>query len=263
MPIEIKDQIGRNIQLDSPASNIVSLVPSITELVADLAGEESILACTEYCVHPEGMMQNKLLIGGTKNVKKNAIKKLYPDLIFCSKEENRERSVRDLMDLFPVYVSDVKNLNEARQMIEQIGLLLGKQNEAADLIKEITLFHQSPLPTIGSCVYLIWDKPIMTAGGDTFIHNLLEFAGYRNLFADQIRYPQITLEDLKSFSPDFLFLSSEPFPYGDTELEKYTDLLKPTRVLLVDGEMFSWYGSRLRYSYDYFNHLAKKIENMV
>jgi ABC-type Fe3+-hydroxamate transport system substrate-binding protein len=190
------------------------------------------------------------------------IHQLQPDLIIANKEENVKEQIEELEKHFPVWVSDVNNLDDAYKMIEQIGLLTWKQQLANKIMLQAKEGF-AKLPTQDSqlrTAYLIWQKPYMTVGGDTFINAMLEAAGFENIYADKTRYPEITIDELRIVNCQLLFLSSEPYPFKQKHLDELKSLLPTTKIVLVDGEMFSWYGSRLFQASAYFSNLRNQLK---
>ncbi len=240
---------------------IISLVPSQTELLDYLGLEQETVGITKFCVHPDEWIKTKTKVGGTKSINKQIIDQLQPDLIIANKEENVKEQVEELAKDHPVWVTDVNNLNDALQMITDIGVLTCKTNEASELTASIknkfselkTANHQ--LHT----VYLIWKDPYMTIGGDTFINDMLNKCGFQNVFADKLRYPEITTVELQITNCQLLLLSSEPYPFKQKHIDELQTHLPHCKILLVDGEMFSWYGSRLLKAVQYFKNLIHNI----
>jgi ABC-type Fe3+-hydroxamate transport system substrate-binding protein len=258
MPLFI-DQTGRTVTINGSPGRIISLVPSQTELLYDLGLREEIGGITKFCVHPEEWIKTKTKVGGTKNIKPAIIDRLKPDLILANKEENVREQVEMLAASYPVWVSDVNNRDDAFKMIEQAGVITGKMEPANELvvtIKEKFAALNFERPGASAC-YLIWKKPFMTVGGDTFISSMMELAGFENVFKETGRYPSIELEDIKNKNPQFILLSSEPFPFNKQHAEELKSYFTNSRILLVDGEMFSWYGSRMLYAPEYFLNLQR------
>lgn len=258
MPVFI-DQLGHVVELQATPRSIVSLVPSITELLYTLQLDEHVTGITKFCIHPESWFRQKARIGGTKNINIRAIQELQPDLIIANKEENVKEQVEALAKQFPVFTTDVNNLNDALEMIEQIGAITETTNRANHLVSQINsafsgLQTTNHKPRTG---YLIWRNPYMTIGKDTFIHDMLTRCGLTNIFANTTRYPAIDTWQLAHC--DLLLLSSEPFPFQQKHIEELQAHLPNTKIVLVDGEMFSWYGSRLLHSPAYFSGLLKSI----
>jgi ABC-type Fe3+-hydroxamate transport system substrate-binding protein len=260
-----KDQLQREIILNEFPQRIISLVPSITELLFDLGLENEVVGITKFCVHPETWFRTKTRVGGTKNIKIDVIASLKPGLIIGNKEENVKEQIEQLESIAPVWISDVCNLEDALEMIDQIGKLTDKLEKAKEIIQKIkTKFQKLPSPFNGEgpgvrACYLIWKDPYMSIGSDTFIHDMLTRYGFTNVFAHCKRYPQTSIEEIKNLSPEFIFLSSEPYPFKQKHVEKLQTQLPGCEIILVDGEMFSWYGSRLILAVDYFKNFISKI----
>lgn len=262
----VTDHLRRTIKVNNPPSRIVSLVPSISELIWDLSLEKELRGVTKFCVNPPKLFKTKTKVGGTKNIKFHKIDALNPDLIIANKEENTEEMVVELEKKYPVFVTDVMDYKGALRMIKDLGSLTGKNTEAKHLIEKIEdkgKAYNSYLIGTGQSkkriAYLIWKNPWMTVGGDTFISNMMEIAGYENAFKEEQRYPEIQLETLRERNVDCVFLSSEPFPFKEKHIKEINELLPSTKVALVDGEAFSWYGSRMLHSFDYFNNLNHEL----
>ena len=199
-------------------------------------------------MHPEKWFRSKTRVGGTKQLHLDKIAELKPDLILANKEENTKAQIEALQKDFKVYVSDIGNLADALKMIREVGELTDRQTQAEKLVRDIQKeFDQmGELPLKGKkVIYLIWQKPYMTVGGDTFIHDMLQRCVLKNCFGAQKRYPEISLADMQKATPDLIFLSSEPFPFKEKHRKEFQTLLPQAKTVLVDGEMFSWYGSRL------------------
>lgn len=249
-------------QLQSRPQRIISLVPSQTELLHYLGLEKETVGLTRFCIHPDQWHKSKVRIGGTKMVEVEKLLALMPDLIIANKEENIREQVEKLAERIPVWVTDVNDLPDAYQMILDIGKLTGKFHEAARL-KELLQneFRQLALSGItGKLIpsaYLIWKNPYMVAGSGTFIHHMMEKAGMKNIFHDQMRYPQVTIDQLKALNCELVLLSSEPYPFRDKDLKELEKELPGKKILLVNGEMFSWYGSRLLFAPGYFRQLRQ------
>ncbi len=249
---QFKDQLGRLITLSKKPKRIISLVPSQTELLFYLGLDCEVVGVTKFCVHPREKVASIQKIGGTKNIKLSAIENLSPDLIIANKEENRKEDIAFLEKKYPVWVSDVKSLPDAFQMIESLGELTGRKNKALELTDKIKKKKSSlKRKTLGKAVYFIWKKPWMVAGKDTFINTMLEVAGFENVI-EQERYPEVKLSDLKTLDIDYILLSSEPYPFKGKHVEELKDHFPISKIKLVNGEFFSWYGNRLLGVFDYF-----------
>ena len=198
MPVFI-DQTGRSISLANTPQRIISLVPSQTELLFDLGLDKEVAGITKFCIHPREWFRTKTRVGGTKQLKMDIIHQLQPDLIIANKEENVKEQIEELQQHYPVWISDVNNLNDAHEMIQQIGSITNKQQQANKIISGIkeTFTQLRTTNNKLQTVYLIWQNPYMTVGGDTFIHSMLEAAGFTNMYENKTRYPEISIEELK------------------------------------------------------------------
>ncbi len=262
---EFTDQLNRKLDLNSTPVRIVSLVPSQTELLYDLGLSDEVVGITKFCIHPSVWFRTKVRVGGTKKINFEKIHALNPNLIIGNKEENDQSQIEELMTRYPVWMSDIKNLDDALNMIVEIGELVNRKNEAAQIKSRITEQFdvlQSNILNLTSkisVVYLIWKDPLITIGRDTFIHDMLSRCGFKNVFSNQNRYPEIKREDLKALQPDLVLLSSEPYPFKEKHREEFQSLCPGSTVLLVDGELFSWYGSRLLKAPEYFRSLVNQF----
>lgn len=264
--LSVTDQLNNEITLPDCPGRIISLVPSQTELLADLGLEEKIAGVTRYCIYPPEIFLSKPHIGGTKNFSIEKIKELKPDLIIANKEENTREKIEELQKEFNVWVSDISTVHDALEMIYTIGKITGKEKESQHLINKI-LYGFNQLNDVAgmlqiknlSVAYMIWKKPYMTVGGDTFIHDMLNRCGFKNVFGHVKRYPVISAEHLASKKPEYIFLSSEPYPFREKHIDEFIDICPKAKVIPVDGEYFSWYGSRLLNAPQYFIKLLEKI----
>lgn len=245
---------------------IVSLVPSITELLYHLELSNEVVGITKFCVHPNDWFKTKTRIGGTKNIHIENIRSLAPTLVIANKEENVKEQVEALEAFTKVHLTDVSNFEDALKMIQDIGVLTNSQTKAAEIVKTIQdsfadlseLCSKQQLQSI-PCTYLIWQDPYMTIGGDTYINDLLTKIGFSNVFAKSERYPSISLSDIEQTKCKVIFLSSEPYPFKQMHIEILQKYFPDKLILLVDGEMFSWYGSRLLEAPAYFKSLIQRV----
>lgn len=256
----VVDMLGREILVPHQPRRIVSLVPSQTELLADLGLEEEVVGITKFCVHPERWFRSKARIGGTKTVSIEKVAALKPDLIIANKEENVQEQVEELEGIAPVWVSDIHSLGDALEMIRQVAAICGKAQEGLTIAGAIESgFASLASVTRGKVAYCIWRGPWMWAGGDTFIHDLLQRCGLKNVLVGIPRYPEMELAALKGLSPKIVLLSSEPYPFKEKHIAEVQEVLPDTKVVLADGEMFSWYGSRLLQSVAYLADLLPSL----
>ncbi|HEX5668217.1 MAG TPA: helical backbone metal receptor [Chitinophagaceae bacterium] len=240
------DQAGYELKLENIPRRIISVVPSQTELLYHLGLEEEVVGITKFCVHPEAWFRNKKRVGGTKTLDIDLIRELRPDLVIANKEENTKEDVLSLRAICPVWTSDIHTITEALAMIREVGGLVGKAAGANLLASEVRSGFGQIRPFGLRSAYLIWKNPFMAAGGDTFISDMMRAAGLENVFTNKSRYPEMDLEDLRAAGIELLLLSSEPYPFKMKDIESLNEVLPQTRIVLADGEMFSWYGSRMR-----------------
>ncbi|MCM5528480.1 helical backbone metal receptor [Parasegetibacter sp. NRK P23] len=247
------DQLGRTVLIPAPPQKIISLVPSITELLYALGLEDRIAGITRYCIFPDHLLREKTVVGGTKKTVPERIHAIAPDLIIASKEENIQAEVEAYAQQYPVWVSDVTCLEDALQLIQSIGQFTGTMSAATQMIETIQARFKT-IPAIQPLkgAYLIWKDPVMTIGNDTFIHDMMRIAGIRNVFGAEKRYPVTTPEAIAALSPDVILLSSEPYPFRAEHITWLKETLGDIPVHLVDGTYFSWYGSRLLDAPAYF-----------
>ncbi|WP_310379266.1 helical backbone metal receptor [Flavobacterium sp.] len=263
------DQLGSSHSFEKSPNRIVSLVPSQTELLYDLGLENKIIGITKFCVHPYHFTAIKKIVGGTKKVHFEKIKLLEPDIIICNKEENTQEIVAELSKICPVWVTDIVTIEDNFKMITDFGQLFNCRTEAQKWIDKLTfalsdfqhfIKEKTSETSKRKVAYFIWKNPYMVAGSDNFINELLKLNHFHNIYQNSGRYPEIELQNLRlDGNPDLVFLSSEPFPFKEkdaSELERFTGHAK---IVFVDGEMFSWYGTRLLKAFEYFKILHSKI----
>lgn len=237
------DQMGREVTYAFPPKRILSLVPSQTEFLLDIGAP--VIGRTKFCIHPANQVQKVSVVGGTKNFRMDQIQALRPDLIIGNKEENFEEGISALQKDFPVWMSDIYTLEDAYGMMEQLGALCQLEQAASVVIQNCRkAMTQIKGRFSGRVVYLIWRNPYMAAGATTFIDSVLEFLGYENL-VQEVRYPEFTEEKIRDLEPDFILHSSEPYPFKQHHLDLAEKTWPNAISKLVDGELFSWYGSRL------------------
>ena len=261
------DSINRQIELPNAPQRIVSLVPSLTELLHDMSLEPQIVGVTKYCVHPTHYRITKTLVGGTKKVKYKEISALNPDFILCSKEENTPEMVAKLEKIAPVYVTDVNSFADALDLIKELGLILNRRTEANHVLDRINFRYNEFKASIKQeeiirVAYFIWADPWMVAGANTFINDMLRICKFENGYANKKeRYPVIKPKRMRVVaSPKLLMFSSEPHNFTDEEVYGILQSTKKTLTIYVDGEYFSWYGSRLIKAFDHFKQVRQKVD---
>lgn len=257
--MQFTDQLNSTILLDAIPKRIVSLVPSQTEFLFDIGLDEEVVGITKFCIHPAHWLTSKSIIGGTKNIHIDKVKALNPDLIIGNKEENTKEDIEALRKVAPVWMSDICNLDDSLSMMLTLGDIVGKYQQSNHLVNDIknqfNLFK--PKKTNLSILYLIWRKPFIGVATNTFIDDMLKRCGFTNVLENESRYP--ILEDIGSLNPHVVLLSTEPYPFKQTHLKEVKSIFPHARIKLVDGELFSWYGSRLQKSVVFFEKLLDEI----
>ncbi len=257
IPKTFIDQLGRKLVLTSKPKRIVSLVPSQTELLHDLGLGDRVVGITKFCIHPDEWYQSKVRVGGTKTIHIERVKELEPDLILANKEENTKEDIALLEQIAPVWISDVNAFEDALNMIHAFGEILGCEEEAEKQITAIiNAFSNSQFSEGCSALYLIWKEPDYCAGKGTFISSMMEKAGFVNV-CELPRYPEVGTFVMPL--PEYILLSSEPYPFKEKDRDEYLLRFPSAKVIFVDGEMFSWYGSRMGLASTYFKELQHQI----
>lgn len=231
---------------------IISTVPSITELLYDLNLDHEVVGITKFCVHPNDWYRNKTRIGGTKTLDIDKIIKLKPDLIIANKEENIKSQIEELSKHSETIITDIKTVEDNYKLINIVSQITNKIEEGKILNEKYDkVLHTISQNKINStAAYLIWENPIMTIGHDTYIHSVMNLCGIKNVAEESTRYPTVSIDEIRAYNPDMILLSSEPFPYKEKHVQLYKEQFSNTKVMLVDGEIFSWYGTRLIKSLD-------------
>tara|TARA_R110001592_G_scaffold303944_2_gene576232 strand:+ start:50 stop:832 length:783 start_codon:yes stop_codon:yes gene_type:complete len=254
------DQLKREIQLNKIPKRIISLVPSQTELLVDLGLESSIVGVTKFCVHPKHLRMSKAVVGGTKQINIEKIEALRPDIILCNKEENTKEIIESLKEIAAIHVSDIYNLEDCFELINMYGEIFNIERTTSTLVSNIQLEREAFQLQFQNrdklkVAYFIWKKPWMVAASDNFIDVMITEAGFVNVYKEEKRYPEIDLNNPKLKEADLIFLSSEPFPFKEEHVLELQSKFPEKTIKIVDGELFSWYGSRLLKSYTYFQTL--------
>lgn len=256
--LEFVDQLHRTVRLENPPSRIVSLVPSQTELLAALGLGDRVVGITKFCIHPDSWWRTKTRVGGTKQLDFDAIRALHPDLIIANKEENTYEDIREAEKICPVWISDVETVEGALALIREVGKITQAVEESLMLLAAIEQEFRAltPLSPPLKALYFIWKNPYYLAGKNTFIDAMLERCGLQNACTES-RYPELSAVELETV--DVVLLSTEPFPFKAKHFSEFQALFPTAKVMLVDGEYFSWYGSRLKDAPRYFQQIIREL----
>lgn len=262
----LEDQIGQRHTIDGAPKRIVSIVPSQTELLYDLGLEDRIVGITKFCVHPYHLKSTRKVVGGTKKLHIEKVWDLQPDIIVANKEENTEEIVKALSEICPVWVTDIRSLADNARMIRDFGQLFNCRTEAVKILDKLahtienfrSFMADKP---VRKSAYFIWKDPYMVAGGDNFIDEMMELNKFENIFRQRGRYPEVIVPKLRiQGDPELIFLSSEPYPFKDEDAFEIGRSTHHAKTVFVDGEMFSWYGSRVLKAIPYFIELQKRLQ---
>lgn len=239
---------------------IVSLVPSLTELLFNLGMGNRVVGRTRFCIHPENEVSEVEIIGGTKNPRIEKIRELSPDLVIANKEENRKNHVKEIEKFADVLITEISNINEALFTIHLISEACGVESKAEELMGDIQAeLEKVPDEPLLTAAYLIWRDPWMTIGSDTYIHSVMDHWNLENVWSNEGRYPKFSLDELEKKHPDVILLSSEPYPFKEKHIAEVKNASPGSDVVLVNGEWFSWYGSRMLPSFRQLNIFRKAI----
>lgn len=264
----LTDQLGTVHSFAETPKRIISLVPSITETLYEMGLEEQIVGITRFCVHPYHFKSTKTVVGGTKQVKFDKITGLQPDVIIANKEENTEEIVSQLLEICPVWVTDIETFDDTIQMIKDFGELFKRKTDAQKWTEKL-IFAKTDFETymkdvpFRKAAYLIWRNPYMAAGEHTFINHLLEMNHFTNIYAGrEERYPEVEIRKMRiQGDPELVFLSSEPYPFKEEHAFEIGRATHHAKTVFVDGEMFSWYGTRLFKAFQYFKQLQERLSD--
>lgn len=263
--ITLTDQLGTSHIFETSPKRIISFVPSQTELLYDLGLEERIIGITKFCVHPYHFKSTKKIVGGTKRAHYEKIKLLQPDLIICNKEENTKEMVENLRLIAPVWVTNIITVEDNLEMIAQFGKLFNCRTESQKWIDKINFAYRDFIQfmkdiPVQKAAYFIWKNPYMAVGSDNFINTMLQLNHFVNIYETKGRYPEIELKKIRiEGDPDVVFLSSEPYRFKEEDAFEIGRFTHHAKTVFVDGEMFSWYGSRILKALEYFRNMHNRL----
>ena len=245
---------------DPTPRRLVSLCPSVTELICDLGLADALVGISRFCTHPPEVVEGIEKVGGTKDPRIDRIVDLAPDLVILNEEENRLEDAEALEAAgLRIHCDLPKTVDDTAQMVRRLGAALDRVDQAEAIAADVEqraerVRRQARDTTEVSWAYLIWRKPWMAVNVDTFVSTLLTLPGGRNVFANASdRYPAVTVDDLVAADPDVVLLASEPFPFEAKHARELAELTGWTegRFRIVDGQDLSWHGSRTPRGIDY------------
>ncbi len=233
----MKDLLGRSFDFTTPPTRVVSLVPSLTETLFDLGAGDAVAGITDFCIFPEGLDRPR--VGGTKNPHIDQIRALAPDLVYMNLEENVERHAKQIAAFAPVFVTEPKTVDDVSDLITTLGAIHQRLEKACEL--RDALDHERGAVATFTFAVPIWKKPWMWCGGDTYVSNLVESIGGRNVLQDRERYPSLTLDEVLALKPDIVFLPDEPYLFTS---EDAVGIEGPRVIGPFPGHLFTWHGTR-------------------
>lgn len=235
-------------------------MPSLTELLYHLGLDEEVVGITQFCTDPISWHQHKTRIGGPKKLNLERIQSLKPDWILASKEENIKEQIEHCFTFANILLTDVCNYEDALAMILEVGKTFNREQQALNIHNKIqAAFSSLQKQKSQRVLYMIWKNPLMSVGGDSFIHDMLQRCGWHNVLGEKMRYPSFSEIEMQDLQPDIVFLSSEPYPFEAKHIAYFQDLLPKAKIILVDGSYFTWYGSRMMQAPAYFQSIQAQI----
>jgi ABC-type Fe3+-hydroxamate transport system substrate-binding protein len=229
----ITDVRGRPFTFDAPPRRVISLVPSLTESLFDLGAGDDVVAVTDFCIFPANLDRPR--VGGTKNPHVDQIRALAPDLVHMNLEENLERHASAIEEFAPVFVTEPKNVYGVVLLLVTLGAI--HRRDPRPLVAQLQAAREMPRRDFTFAV-AIWKKPWMWCGGDTYVSDLVEQTGGRNVLRDEKRYPSI---DVAEINADIIFLPDEPYVFTPDDARTIT---KSRVIGPFPGHLFTWHGTR-------------------
>jgi len=278
------DALGRAVQIPHAPQRLVSLVPSITEVLFSFGWGQQVVGITDYCTEPAAAVATKTTIGGTKNPDIATILALHPQLVFAVAEENRRQDVEQLAAAgVSVYVFEPRTVRDCIDLLWRVADLLDCRSEVTAQIQAIEQDYAETVALAARHQRVrifcpIWKDPYMTVNADTYVHDVLQVCGGENIFAQRQRrfplaadlgqqsetpgeryterdrrYPRITLEEMAALRPEVILLPDEPYVFSQADMADFTPFpevpaVRDGRIFLIDGKMVSWYGPRIGHS---------------
>ena len=252
-----RDASGVTVSLPAPPRRIVSLIPSITEILFALGLNDAVAACTIFCTQPPEGVATKTRVGGEKNPKLDLIRALEPDLVVANVEENVREHIETLRAWgIPVYVTYPRTVADGIRLVRDLGMVTGAAERGAEIAAALEarlaeIREGRTHRTRARVFCAIWRNPYMTINGDTYVHDMLAVCGGDNVFAGlPTRYPEVSLAGVASARPDVILLPDEPYRFRRAHVADFSPYpeipaMRHGRIHLVDGKLLSWYGPRI------------------
>jgi len=274
----LTDAIGRVHALARTDARIVSLVPSVTELLFALGIGDRLVGRTGFCIHPKDSIKTVPKVGGTKSVDVERIRELAPTHLIVNIDENEKPTIDQLANFVPnVIVTHPLGPLDNLPLYRLLGSIFSREGRAGELCEA---FQKAYVNAVGACadlprervLYLIWKSPWMTVSRDTYVSRTLAAVGWDTVdIESRDRYPKIELTPKLLSGVGRVLLSSEPYAFRERHLDEVRQLLvasgtdfvpspmedldSSATVSMIDGEMTSWYGSRAIEGMKYLSRL--------
>jgi len=254
--LALRDMAGREVKLSSPPRRIVSLVPSVTEIVYALGGEDRLVGVTDFCDYPAAARQ-KRSVGGMVAPSLEVMVALRPDLVVATTGGNSDETFRHLARLgIPTYAIEVNHFTEMMDLIGRVGDLTGRQQAAGPLVAtleaRIAFIRRAVAPFAAPRVlYVLWPEPLIVPGRESLITELIDAAGGRSVTADEPQgYPRFSLEAAVARAPEVIVLAqhgpgTKALPMDPWQRLASLPAIKSGRVHAVDGALMHRYGPRV------------------
>jgi len=280
-PLKLTDDLNRTLSFARPPQRVVSLVPSDTHSVIALGARERLVGRTAYCDSPE--VQELPVVGGTKDADPEAVLALSPDLVIANQEENSRATLEALGGRVPVLVSLPRRVDQGIAHLARLARVLGvhEGEPARSLVRRGYALRaatgQGPRAFVP-----IWMDPLMTLNADTFGSDVLAHAGIGNAFGDRlrlyplaadlgktvarepgardVRYPRVTLDEVRARKPELVILPDEPHAFSAADEAVFADALPGVRIVRVVGKDLFWYGA---WTIDALERLAAQLAGTV
>ena len=235
---------------------IISLVPSLTELLFAMGLGDNVVGRTAFCIEPMGRIEDVPVVGGTKTSEMDKLVALNPTHVLVNIDETPKELAEQIAATgADVVVTHPNTPVDNIALFELIGGLFHRTAQAAELVHaleaelaELAELAQASIWPERKVLYLIWKRPWMTVSRDTYIANMLSLFGMKTMCHDpDRRYPEVTINAELLAEADLILFSSEPFPFADKHRDAFADthkIAKEPRLLAIDGRMVSWYGNR-------------------
>lgn len=252
---------------------IVSLVPSITETLCTFGLQNEVVGCTSFCVEPMSLRHTSTSVGGTKDARFDDIVALKPTHVFADTEENSASLLRELEKICEVIEYFPKTVSESIEMVLDMGRLLMKSDFAEAWAAQANTKLQQIKKDLdqtekkATFSYFIWQNPWMVSGDKTYISRMLEIINLQNQIVTgerpEERYPVVEAIDARILNSDFLFFSSEPFPFKNRHIEAFRkESGFKGQALKIDGQLLSWYGTRTLEALNYLEQLSNSVHQI-